>query len=363
MEDMKKIILMILPVFLLAGCTVKEKEMEITVFRNVVSSVYTGEVKKKLPEGEGEAVLENDARVEGLFEQGALISGAASKVPYSTSLGEIQFDGIYSGDVSEQLPSGNGEFSSDDFTYKGTWISGQPTGQGTVSSERFIINTPEDVLEGSYIGDMNQGLAEGKGTFTYQSEEDEIRMEGSFAGGQFDGLLVKTITHNDRVRSYPVYYQNGAAVDSAASKIAYLQSMRNDPYCLSEAQWSCISDHSALFEGKGTEKDAEKFNSVSFDYKAFSETDEPAIMVIRNADVLSVQRYQPYPGSDPVTSMIVQNEDGHYHLIFAYSEEDADKGDKVDICALPLCRSTLTAPEQDYKAIDAAGAMVIKPQS
>ena len=42
----------------------------------------------------------------------------------------------------------------------------------------------------------------------------------------------------------------------------------------------------------------------------------------------------------------------------AYGVTKADRGDIVDICALPLCKSTLTAPEKDYPAVDAAGAVV-----
>ena len=56
--------------------------------------------------------------------------------------------------------------------------------------------------------------------------------------------------------------------------------------------------------------------------------------------------------------MIVQNPDGWYHLVFACSADAADKGDVMNFYALPLCRSTITAPEQDYPAIDAAGVAV-----
>ena len=132
--------------------------------------------------------------------------------------------------------------------------------------------------------------------------------------------------------------------------------MRNESYCLSEAQLSFLSDHSALFEGTESQNLPE---AGAFDYEAFKETDTPSLILISNAAVRSVQRYKPYADSDTVTSMIVQNNEGWYHLVFAYAVESADTGDSVNLYALPLCRSTLTAPEQDYTAIDAAGAVVI----
>ncbi len=357
MYVMKKVILAILPAFLLAGCSVKEKEMEITVFQNTVASVYTGKVKRKLPEGEGTAVLENNAVAEGLFEQGAWVSGTADNVPYSISYNDGMISGTYTGEVLEQLPSGSGTFLSDGFTFEGTWNSGVPDGPGTVMAQQFRIGSSSDMLEGSYTGDVLKGLAEGNGTFVYQDEEHEIKMEGSFAGSKFDGLLVKTISYGDTDKSYPVYYQNGQELQDAAAMIAYLEGMRNESYCLSEAQLSFIKDHAVLFDGTFTDKDLPK-EYAAFNHDTFKETDQPSLILIKNAVIRSVQRYKPYKGADTVTSLIVENSDGWYHLVFAYGVTKADRGDIVDICALPLCKSTLTAPEKDYPAVDAAGAVV-----
>ncbi len=353
MYVMKKLLSVILPALLLAGCSVKEKEMEVTVFQNTVASVYTGKVKRKLPEGEGTAVLENNAVAEGLFEQGAWVSGTADKVPYSISYNNGMISGTYTGEVAEQLPSGSGTFTSDALTFEGTWNNGVPDGPGTLNAQNFQIGA----LNGSYTGNVDKGMTEGNGTFVYSDDEHEITMEGSFAESMFDGLLTKTIDYGDTEKSYPVYYRRGQEQDDAAAMIAYLEGMRNESYCLSEAQMSFIKDHSALFEGTFTDKDLpKKYNEFSQD--SFKETDQPALILIKNAAIRSVQRYKPYKGADTVTSLIVENSDGWYHLVFAYGVTKADKGDIVDICALPLCKSTLTAPEKDYAAVDAAGAVV-----
>ncbi len=355
---MKKAILLILPALLFAGCSVKNKEIEITVFHNPVPSVYTGKVKRKIPEGKGAALMDNEAKVEGIFEAGTFISGEAERVPYGLKENDQSISGIYTGEVSDQLPSGNGVFESDAYSYEGTWLGGVPDGTGVVTAEYFCIDTPSEVLEGSYSGDVSGGKAEGTGTFTYLQGNDQIEMKGTFSDNRFDGLLVKTIQYQDTVKAYPVYYENGELVQNAAATIAYLEGMRNESYCLSEAEITFISDHSALFEGNGTNADMTG-NSSIFDYAAFNEDSDPSLTIIRNAVIKSVERYKPYTGSDIVTSMIVQNSDGWYHLVFAYSVKDVSAGDTVNISALPLCRSTLTAPEQDYEAIDAAGAAII----
>ena len=353
---MKKRVLLFLCALTLAGCSVKEQETEITLFSSPVTAVYTGKVKNKIPEGDGRAVMDASAVIEGLFEQGVFVAGIADRVPYRTQYEDAVISGIYTGEVSDRLPSGTGEFLSDTFSYSGTWIAGKPDGTGTLTAEPFRLNTPDGVLEGSYQGDVNRGMAEGTGTFLYQEGSTEIRMEGSFAANQFDGTLIRTIRYPDTEKSYPVFYRNGSPVSDTVSLIAYLEGMRNESYCLSDAQLSFLREHSALFEGN---EDAGGSYNEAFDYEAFTENDTPSLIRIDNAAVKSVQRYRPYAGSDTVTSMIVENSDGWYHLVFARSVDEAKAGEIMSFCALPLCRSTITAPEEDYPAIDAAGAAVV----
>ena len=353
---MKKSVLLLLSALLLAGCSVKEEEMEITVFGNTVPAVYTGKVKRKIPNEEGSAMLGENASVEGIFEGGVFVSGTAQKIPYSTTYDTQSYAGIYTGEVAETLPSGNGSFESEPFAYEGTWTKGVPDGTGTLRTEQFSIDTADGPLTGSYSGEVSQGQAQGTGTYIYQEGSNEIEMTGTFAKNRYDGLLTKTVRYPDTEKSWPVYYSNGEPQDSPAAMIAYLEGMRKDSYCLKEAQLSFINEHSALFEGNGEAPQTD----TAFDYEAFTENDAPSFIQISYASVKSVQRYIPYEGADTVTSLIVQNQDGWYHLFFAYPVEDVSNGDTVTICALPLCRSTLTAPEEDYPAIDAAGAVLIQ---
>jgi hypothetical protein len=353
---MKKLLLLILPAVLLAGCSVKEQETEITVFGNPMTAVYTGKVKRKVPNKEGSAVLSDDAAVEGIFADGVFVSGTADEVPYSTTYNTQTITGTYSGEVAETLPSGSGSFESDTFKYEGTWTGGTPDGTGTMTADQFSVGTGDSAVAGSYSGGVNQGLADGTGTFTYQEGNNEIEMAGTFAKNQYDGLMTKTVRYPDTEKSWPVYYRNGTLQDSPAAMIAYLEGMRSESYCLKESQLSFINEHAALFEGNGEAPETD----TAFDYEAFTEDDAPSFLQISYASVKSVQRYIPYEGADTVTSLIVQNQDGWYHLFFAYPVEDISNGDTVTICALPLCRSTLTAPEEDYPAIDAAGAVLIQ---
>lgn len=360
MEGMKKAVLLILPVLFLAGCTVKNKEMEITVFHTPMSAVYTGKVKRKLADGEGSARLENEAGVEGIFEKGTWISGEAEAVPYRVSYGDQTYSGSYTGSVSEEMPEGTGEFRSESFSYNGTWTNGAVDGTGTVSTPSFQMDTAEEVITGSYSGTIREGLAEGTGTFVYRDGEDEIQMEGSFVGNQYDGKLIRTIRTRGSERSYPVYYSKGSLLHTPASMIGYMEGMRQKSYCLNDDQLSFIENHEAMFDGSETVgKQSDEYDKA-FAFGSFMDGSDPSLILIPDCLIQSIQRYKLREDTDPVTSMIVQNGDEWYHLVFAYSVDSAEQGDTVDVAAMPLCRTVLTAPEQDYPAIDAAGCAVIK---
>ena len=356
MNTMKKIVLLLLPVLLMTGCSAKEEPVDITVFGNSMPAVYTGKVRRKLPHGEGTAVMDHSVSAEGVFEKGTFVSGKTFSVPYSASFGEKNFTGVYTGEVAGTLPAGTGMFDAPDCSYNGTWTEGVPDGTGTLIVPEFTIDTPDGVLSGSYSGDVREGLAEGRGTFVYAADDGKTELDGGFSGNTFDGLLVKTVHYKNTDKSYPVLYEMGNLQDTAAARIAYLEGMRSESYCLSEEQFSYITEHAELFEGKMA---AEPSYDEAFTYEGFSEGGSPALIRIEDAVVRSVQRYKPYEGADTVTTMIVQNNDGWYHLVFAYAVDAADTGDVVDICAMPLCRRTLSAPDQEYQAIDAAGAMII----
>lgn len=353
---MKQRLLILFLFLFLVGCSVKEEAYDITVFQKPVSSIYTGQVKQKLPHGNGFAKLDTDSTIEGTFEKGIFMSGNANHVAYSFSYQDYNANGYYTGEVLDQMPTGAGTFESDTFSYEGSWSNGNPDGIGKAKIDSFLIPSDTETLTGTYEGAIEDGKAQGDGIFTYQENESEIEMKGSFSQNQFHGSFLKTIHYPTTTRSYPVYYENGTLIQNPATMIAYLEGMRYESYCVSDTQFSFLLENTSIFEG--SQQNSNEINS-SFDYTSFSEEDTPSLIRIENAEIKSIQRYKPYENADTVTSMIVSNVDGWYHLFFAYSVDTVDTGDVVDIIALPLCHRTLTSPEQDYPCIDGAGAYVV----
>jgi hypothetical protein len=87
--------------------------------------------------------------------------------------------GFYSGDVRDNVPHGNGTFTSSNCVYTGEFFEGVIQGQGTV----------EDFLSGtSYTGHFADGQPNGAGKYRFAdgSEYDGTVVQGRFEGdGQF----------------------------------------------------------------------------------------------------------------------------------------------------------------------------------
>lgn len=83
--------------------------------------------------------------------------------------------GFYSGDVKDNVPHGQGTFTSSNCIYTGEFFQGSIEGRGTV--EDFLTGT-------SYTGQFAGGQPNGMGTYKFA---DGSEYEGNVVQGRFDG--------------------------------------------------------------------------------------------------------------------------------------------------------------------------------
>ncbi len=90
-------------------------------------------------------------------------------------------DGIYTGEIYEDEPDGNGSFSyynneGNSIVYNGEFVNGEMTGFGTMHFE-----------DGSrYVGDFEQGVLDGYGI--WYNSQDKIVRKGEFISGKLNGM-------------------------------------------------------------------------------------------------------------------------------------------------------------------------------
>jgi len=121
-------------------------------------------------------------------------------------------EGTYSGEVTDGLPNGTGTFTSQnpegtDWTYEGAWVNGHMEGAGkTIWSDGYMD-------EGLYKNDRLNG--EGR---SYQG--NQLVYEGSFAEDEYDGKGTLYNRHGDVI--YAGNFDGGFLDESAADRKARL---------------------------------------------------------------------------------------------------------------------------------------------
>ncbi len=209
---------------------VKEMDYKLILDGESYKGLYEGEVQDGLPSGNGN-FLENPRKgelfYEGGWEEGIPEgSGTASQLPVTLEYSGSSYSGIYSGEVRDGNPGGEGSFSGSGdpgtLTYEGSWAKGQPAA-GTISCPSYVLSYHGSSLPGVYSGSIQDGLPQGEGVFDYTSGHDYMRYTGGWEAGVMAGageiasnIFVMTVTNNtvteDRIGNY-----EGETLDGLAS--------------------------------------------------------------------------------------------------------------------------------------------------
>jgi len=151
--------------------------------------IYTGELDRGLPHGQGLAVYADSARYQGQWVAG-LPTGMGT---YIDSVGKR-----YEGQWKAGRKSGSGimRYANGD-VYEGKWASGQREGAGTLvraDSSYYSGSWKNDQFHGwgtltypdgsKYVGNWQQGVQSGQGTYDFT---DGSRYEGKWRNGKQEG--------------------------------------------------------------------------------------------------------------------------------------------------------------------------------
>ncbi len=176
----------------LCGCGPKEvTEADFLLELDGVSieGSYTGTLTQNLPNGTGRfdagSFVYNGSWVDGKLSGNGSITGLEMKIPY----GEKTYTGTYEGEVVDGIPQGHGIFTETEggFAYEGMWSDGATIGTGTVTELAYILNYNEEDFRGIYSGGVENGVLQGKGSFSGTSVLGGLTYDGGWTVGQFSG--------------------------------------------------------------------------------------------------------------------------------------------------------------------------------
>lgn len=322
-----------------------------------MQGLYTGAVAEGVPAGEGSFTADAGGTFTGTFAAGAAMDGEARELPVSVLWGETEYSGLFSGDLSQGVPGGQGSFAGENaarqtLTWEGGWDAGVPSGEGGLSADRLVTPVEGVPLAGSYSGRGRDGLPAGEGSFaSVNAQGVPLTYEGQWNDGMMDGQGVLRYDSES-------YYVRAGTFTAGAYTPTWMEALCALGTCeprftLTEGQEAYISQFPDLWE----ETDHQRFNESPYkdlwerrlmiqncldDPQAF--VDEPgwlyqtSLRVIRS-DVAAVAE------SGPKMTCITAADGTYSQVVRVIVPEDLGqlaRGTRFHVYAIPLAVSEYT---------------------
>lgn len=169
--------------------TVTDEEYTVNIDGEKYTGSYTGEVENDVPSGEGEFTADDDFTFTGTFDKGKPIDGELEDFPMTLYVHGQDMEGVYDGPLAKKELTGEGTFTSGDFVYKGSFEYGVFKGSATVTNMPFTMEKFNRTLEGIYNGPVEDLLPDGEGSFAFE----ESTYTGTFKEGSFENGTMKDL--------------------------------------------------------------------------------------------------------------------------------------------------------------------------
>lgn len=363
---MKKIIsalmsiLLICSMLLLNGCTktVSDYAMVISFNDAAYSGEFSGTVKGKFPadgqigkfvsgeEGSGKYFEYN-----GTWDDGKISgNGSLKQENYKLTYDSDSLIGTYEGAVINGIPNGTGTFKANEpsdlvFEYNGNWKDGNISGTGKLKYNKYVVKYDSGIVRtGTYEGDVNNGVPEGKGAYSTTNDDNEkYTYSGAFANGKFNGYGEKSFKNG----KHGVQIGNWKNNEFTPSLVEYIQELgtyKNQcEYTLSSKAKKFIKSNEAVFT-KHKDSDIKKILNKNFDIKSFKKNPsayKPSLVSVSGLEVVQIREYEGY-NNQMITFLLACDSDyeNYYYIYKLGRTNNVVEDSQVEIEFMPLDYST-----------------------
>ncbi len=310
----------------------------------LITGTYTGDMLDGIINGHGIFQTTEDLKYEGEFID-AVISGIGNveNMPYTFSYENMDVTGIYTGNVMNGIPDGNGIFNSDlkdiVLAYDGEWKDGELSGNGRLKTNHYTIEFEDVTRTGNYEGTCESGRASGEGAFSAISDLGYgYRYSGMFKDGTFNGYGERSFDEELNYAAECGTYTNGAYTPTKSELLKYMGSIPDyisfEP---AEESLKFIDENDSLFLADNKELLTPFYDeSISTDdlYKKPDAYFEKIISAM-NCRVVQIIEKELY--GHRLTWFLCNDKNNNRLLVFAESElPDVYKNSRVSIYGLPI---------------------------
>jgi hypothetical protein len=315
--------------------------------------IFTGEAGEKSEIGTGSVedmplVIKHDGEKYETYYTGALVDSEPvdpvqiTDFPYTLKYEDEELEGLFTGSIFNNLPEGSGKFTYEDkgdyFEYSGDWKAGEMSGQGTVDSNCFVIHFPEVDREGSYKGDVVNGVPDGNGDFSaINGENVKYDYSGNWKDGLYEGKGHLEYDSDD-YWTLDGNFEGAEFFPSVADLYVAAGTMKTSAFSISSKEYEYISSHENLFTGKVQEVD-DSFISKDFKYEQFSKNTnayELSIIKVSGLSVIQVFEEQDVYGYDLVYILASDSKYRVYNINMIGTAPNIVEGSRISFVGMPV---------------------------
>ena len=348
-----------------------------------VSCIYTGIMLDAVPQGEGLYVISDDGSswtYEGILDENNMLSsGVVTDMPITitSNLGSVDmlysgglqngemvdsvevsdlplrleydtktYDGVYTGTMFNGAPEGYGTFeyskSNLFFEYTGGWAEGYLSGEGTLYSNDVTVHFSEVDRDGTYNGDVLDGVFCGEGSFEATTGDGiDYSYEGEWQNGLWDGEG-KQVYDTDNYYNRIGQFKDGEFTPTVFEAFVSLGTCKTDTYIITDKAKSFLSMHQTLFL-MDSKDDIEQYIDTEFSYNLFAKNPGAYgdhLFKVSGLHVFQVFEKEDYWGRS-MTSFLAydRNYDIYSGVLLGLSDKIVE-GKTITLYALPLDYST-----------------------
>ena len=258
---------------------------------------------------------------------------------YDLTYQDVAYSGTYTGELQKKLPNGEGTFTFDDgtnvFKYTGQWDQGQMSGNGQLTSSQFLIKFSKVDRRGYFEGDTINGVPNGTGTFTATNESGvEYSYTGDFKDGTFNGQGTR------RLKTDPSYSEIGTFVDGAftpTTKELFSQLSQDPSFSINTLPLAFLDAHADIFTSHAIEG-LDSFVDSEFQVSAYTKSPDKYGDKLIKQTSLYIAQIQEFPkyNYDEFTLILAEDPNLNYYFINYIGSVDVYEGDLISAYLLPL---------------------------
>lgn len=184
---------------LLAGCSRNVTDRELTLVLasgETAEGTFSGVLEGLGRTGSGRFLAAEGWSFEGEIRQGFLASGQGTDVPLTVEAAGEALEGVYTGGMEEGLAQGEGSFrGTEGGEAAGAFAAGRLLA-GEASGLTVCLEFQGTAYRGAYTGQLEEGLPQGEGEFTGLSQDGwELEYDGGWDGGAPHGRGTLSAQH------------------------------------------------------------------------------------------------------------------------------------------------------------------------